>query len=46
MAIPVGNGPYLDEYVFWFDVSVEDAVPVHVVDGLAELVHVEPDSLL
>lgn len=37
---------YLDENILWFDVSVEDAISVHVVDGLAELVHVELDSLL
>ena len=37
---------YLDENILWFDVSVEDTISVHVVDGLAELVHVELDSLL
>jgi len=32
--------------VFWFDVSVEDSISVHVVDGLDELVHVVLDSIL
>ena len=37
---------HFDENVFGFDVSVEDAVPVHVVDGLAQLVHVQLHLLL
>ena len=36
---------YRDENILWFDISVENAIPVHVVDGLAELVHVDLDSL-
>ena len=36
---------YLDENILWFHISVENAVPVHMVDGLAQLVHVELDPL-
>jgi hypothetical protein len=32
------------EYIFWFDVPVEDAVAVHVVDGLQQLVDVVLDN--
>lgn len=38
-------GAHRDEYVLWFDISMEDAVSVHVVDGLEQLVHVELHSL-
>ena len=37
---------YLDEYIFRFDISVEDAISVHVEDGLAQLVHVHLHLLL
>ena len=32
--------PHRNEYVFGFDISVKDTVPVHVIDGFAELIHV------
>lgn len=35
----------LYENILWFHVSVEDAISVHVVDGLAQLVHVQLDPL-
>ena len=37
---------YFNENILWFYISVEDAVPVHVVDGFAQLVHVELHLLL
>ena len=40
------NGIVEEEDVFGFDVAVEDAVLVHVADGLHELVDVELDSVL
>lgn len=36
----------LDEDVLGLDVPVEDALPVHVVEGLEQLVHVAADELL
>ena len=37
---------YLDENILGFYISVEDAIPVHMVDGLAKLVHVQLNLLL
>ncbi len=40
------SATYFNQNILWFDISVEYAVSVHVVDGLAELVHVELDLCL
>lgn len=34
-----------DEYVFWLDVSMEDAFSMHEIDGSEDLEHVELDFL-
>ena len=36
---------FLEKDVLWLDISVEDAVSVHVVDGLQQLVHVVFDPV-
>lgn len=42
----VGPLTHLNEYIFWFHISMKNAISVHVVDGLAQLVHVELHLLL
>lgn len=33
------------ENIFWLDISMEDAISVHMVDGLKQLVHIILDSI-
>ena len=46
MALDSGKATNLDENVLRLYVAVKDAVSVHVIDGLAQLVHKELHFLL